>query len=56
MGGGLRLVVWGGVAGLVITLILARLVSRLLFGVPALEPVPFVAVPLLLLGVAGLAA
>jgi putative ABC transport system permease protein len=56
MGGGLRLVVWGSAVGLVIALILARLVSRLLFGVPALDPVTFVAVPLLLVTVAGVAA
>jgi ABC-type lipoprotein release transport system permease subunit len=36
--------------------VLARLVSRLLFGVPAFDPVTFVAVPVLLFAVAGLAA
>lgn len=56
MGGGLRLVVWGSVTGLVLALLLARLVSRLLFGVPALDPLTFVAVPVLLFAVAGLAA
>lgn len=56
MGGGLRLVAWGSAAGLALALLLARLVSRLLFGVPAFDPATFVAVPVLLFLVAGLAA
>jgi len=56
MGGGLRLVLWGSVAGLVLAFLLARLVSRLLFGVPAFDPATFVAVPVLLFAVAGFAA
>jgi putative ABC transport system permease protein len=53
---GLRLVVWGSVVGLALALLLARLVSRLLFGVPALDPVTFLAVPVLLFGIASAAA
>ncbi len=56
MGGGLRLVMWGSVAGLILAVLLARLVSRLLFGVPAFDPVTFLTVPLLLFLIAGLAA
>ena len=56
MGDGLRLVAWGSVAGLALALLLARLVSRLLFGVPAFDPLTFVAVPVLLCLVAGVAA
>ncbi len=55
-GGGLRLVVWGGAVGLLAAMLLARLVGGLLFGVPALDPLTFFGVPLLLFAVAGIAA
>lgn len=56
MGSGIRLVIWGSLAGLLISVVLARLISGLLFGVPALDPVTFVAGPVLLAGVAAIAA
>jgi len=54
-GGGMRLVALGGVLGLLGSALLAQLLSRLLFGVPALDPVTFVGVPLVLGGVGLLA-
>jgi ABC-type antimicrobial peptide transport system permease subunit len=55
-GSGMKLVAVGGVLGLALALLVARLLSQLLFGVGAFDPVTFVAVPALLGGVALLAA
>ena len=52
---GMRLVALGGVLGLLGSAVLAQLLSRLLFGVPALDPVTFLGVPLVLGGVGLLA-
>ncbi|MFN0180765.1 MAG: ABC transporter permease [Gemmatimonadales bacterium] len=54
--GGLRLVGIGAGVGLLLALVLARLLQGLLVGVQAADPVTFMAVPLVLLLVAGLAA
>jgi ABC-type antimicrobial peptide transport system permease subunit len=54
--GGLRLVVVGSAIGLVASLVVARLLSGLLFGIDALDPLTFVAVPVVLATSAGLAA
>lgn len=54
--GGMRLVMLGGLAGLVLSALLAQLLSRLLYGVPALDPLTFAGVPLVLGAVALLAA
>ena len=51
-GDGMKLVAVGGVVGLVIAAGLSQLLSRLLYGVPALDPLTFVGVPLVLGGVA----
>ncbi|NOT08702.1 MAG: ABC transporter permease [Gemmatimonadales bacterium] len=56
MKSGLRLVALGSAVGFVLALLLARLISRLLFGVGALDPVTFVLVPIALVSVAALAA
>jgi ABC-type antimicrobial peptide transport system permease subunit len=56
LGSGLRLVAIGAAAGLVLALLLARLLQSLLFGIKALDPLTFVAVPAVLLSVAILAA
>lgn len=53
--GGMRLVVLGGATGLLLAAALARLMSRLLYGVPTADPLTFLAVPLVLGGVALLA-
>jgi ABC-type antimicrobial peptide transport system permease subunit len=55
-GSGMKLVAVGGVLGLALALLLARLLSQLLFGIGAFDPVTFVTVPALLGGVALLAA
>jgi putative ABC transport system permease protein len=55
-GGGMKLVALGGIVGLALALLLARLLSQLLFGVGAFDPVTFVTVPALLGVVALLAA
>jgi len=55
-GSGMRLVAVGAVLGLGLALVVARLLSQLLFGVGAFDPVTFVAVPALLTTVALLAA
>ncbi len=47
-GGGMRLVAIGGVLGLVASAALAQLLSRMLYGVPALDPVTFAGVPIVL--------
>lgn len=54
--GGLRLVMIGAAAGLLLALIVGRLLEGLLFGVAALDPLTFAAVPLVLGAVALLAA
>jgi putative ABC transport system permease protein len=54
--GGVRLTLIGGAIGLALALALAQLLQGLLFGVRALDPVTFLTVPLVLLGVALLAA
>ena len=54
--GGLRLVLLGGVVGLLLAAGLSQLLSRLLYGVPPLDPLTFVAVPVVLGSVAALAA
>ena len=54
-GGGMKLVVSGLVVGLVVAAGLAQLLSRLLYGVPALDPLTFVGVPVVL-GIVALAA
>ena len=54
--GGLRLVAVGTVLGLFAAFALARLLGSLLYGVPAGDPVLFVAVPVLMAAVAFLAA
>lgn len=54
--GGLRTVLAGAVVGLIAALYLARLLQGLLFGIKALDPLTFVAVPAVLLSVAFLAA
>ena len=56
LGSGLRLVAIGAASGLVLALLLARLLQSLLFGIKALDPLTFVAVPAVLLSVAFLAA
>lgn len=53
--GGLRLVALGAGIGLLLAGLLAQFLSRFLFGVPALDPLTFVGVPLFLGGVALLA-
>jgi predicted permease len=50
--GGLRLVAVGGVVGLVLAAALSQLLSRLLYGVPPLDPLTFMGVPLVLGAVA----
>jgi putative ABC transport system permease protein len=54
--GGLRLVLVGVLAGLVVSVAAMRLLQGLLFGVRAIDPLTFLTVPLVLLAVAGLAA
>jgi predicted permease len=54
--GGLKLVAIGAVLGLASAFILARLLQSLLFGINAIDPLTFVAVPAVLLSVAFLAA
>ena len=52
---GLRLVVVGGAIGLLLSLAASRLVRGVLYGSNALDPLTFVAVPLVLLAVAAAA-
>jgi predicted permease len=54
--GGLKLVAIGAVLGLASAFILARLLQSLLFGIKAIDPLTFVAVPAVLLSVAFVAA
>lgn len=56
MGGGLKLVLIGAGIGLVLAFASARVLSSLLFGIDALDPVTFVAVPLAMGVVAAAAA
>ena len=53
--GGLRLVAVGGVVGLLMAGLMAQGLSRLIYGVPALDPVTFIGTPVLL-GLVALAA
>ena len=55
-GSGLRLVVVGGAIGLIIALAVTRLLRGLLFGIDTMDPMTFLAVPLVLGGTALLAA
>lgn len=55
MGQGLRLVVIGVAIGLVASMVLTRVMASLLFGVSATDPLTFVTISLVLLGVAMLA-
>ena len=54
--GGLRLVAVGTMLGLLVAFALAQLLNSLLYGIPASDPVSFLAVPALLAAVAFLAA
>ena len=54
--GGMRLVLVGGAVGMVLAALLSNLLSRLLYGVPALDPLTFAGVPLVLGAVALMAA
>ncbi len=54
-GGGLTLVGSGLLVGLVAAAALSQLLSRLLYGVPALDPLTFLGVPVVL-GIVALAA
>ncbi|HET9982947.1 MAG TPA: ABC transporter permease [Longimicrobiales bacterium] len=56
MRSGLKLVGIGAALGLVLSALLARTLSGFLYGVPALDPVTFVGVPLVLLAAGALAA
>jgi len=56
MGGGLRLVVAGTVIGLGLSLVAGRALSGVLYGVESMDPVAFVAAPIVLVLVAVLAA
>ena len=56
LGHGLRLTAPGIVAGMAISLALARLISSFLYGAPPVDPVTFLFAPLVLLAVALLAA
>lgn len=55
LGEGMRLVLIGAALGLATALAAARLVSGMLYGASALDPIAFIGVPLVLLGVAALA-
>ena len=55
MATGMRPVIVGGIIGLVLALLLSRGLAGLLFGIATLDPLTFVAVPLVLGGVAALA-
>jgi ABC-type antimicrobial peptide transport system permease subunit len=52
---GLKLVVMGVAIGLVAAFVLTRVMASLLFGVSATDPVTFVSIPVVLMGVAMLA-
>ena len=46
--GGMKLVAAGGVVGLILSALLARLLSALLYGVAPLDPLTFLGVPTVL--------
>lgn len=56
LGDGMKLVAVGGVIGLVLSVLSAQLLGRLLYGIKATDPVAFGVVPVVLIGVALLAA
>ena len=56
LGDGMRLVAVGGAIGLVLSVLSAQLLGRLLYGIKATDPVAFGVVPVVLIGVALLAA
>ncbi len=56
VGGGMKLVVIGSVVGLVLSVLSAQLLRGLLYGIGSTDPITFVAVPVVLGGVALLAA
>ncbi|MFM8567623.1 MAG: FtsX-like permease family protein [Gemmatimonadota bacterium] len=56
MGGGMRLVAIGAVVGLALSAAAARLLSGVLYGVNAADPIAFVVAPVVLIGVAVAAA
>ncbi len=56
LAGGLRLVAGGVVAGLAMAIVVGKLLEGLLFGVRGIDPLTLVVVPLVLIGVAILAA
>ncbi len=56
VGNGMKWAAVGGVIGLMLALLVARALGQLLFGVGALDPLTFVAVPILLGTVALVAA
>ena len=45
---GMKLVAVGGVAGLIMAAVMSQLLSRLLYGVPTIDPVTFLGVPVVL--------
>jgi putative ABC transport system permease protein len=51
VGQGLNLLVIGVVIGLAAAFVLTRLMSSLLFGVSATDPITFIIIPLVLIGV-----
>jgi putative ABC transport system permease protein len=55
LGGGLRLVLAGAAIGLVAALVLTRVMSSLLFGVGPTDPLTFISITIVLIGVAVLA-
>ncbi|MGH9465846.1 MAG: ABC transporter permease [Terriglobales bacterium] len=55
LGEGMRLAVSGAVLGLIVALLAGHFAASFLYGVSAHDPLTFIAVPLLLLGVAALA-
>ena len=55
MAGGFRLIAWGALIGTALTLLLTRLVSTLLFGVGAFDPLTIAVVLVALGAVAGIA-
>ena len=56
MSEGVKLVVAGAIIGLVLAMMVSRALGSLLYGVPALDPVAFLAAPALLVGIGATAA